>query len=154
MVSQFGWRFWPVVWGAVGALSASLMAWGAYTDLAWGWFSAAVMLLMVPVPVVYAVCCHRGVSPEGGIGEPSRFQFRVARGVACALWVLLAAGVLAWMAWGSSELSLSASAMLIWALSLQELRVVHIVWALRRRSEEENAGVEHAGAEPAGEGGV
>lgn len=33
MVSQIGWRFWPAVWGAVGALSACLMAWEAYTDL-------------------------------------------------------------------------------------------------------------------------
>lgn len=33
----------------------------------------------------------------------------------------------------------------LWGLSLQELRVVHIVWTTRRRGGEKNAGAELAG---------
>ena len=146
MVSQLGGRVWPAFWGAVGALSACLMAWAAYTDLGWGWFSVAVMLLMAPVPVVYAVWCHRETAPGEGIGDPSRFQFRVGRGVACALWALLGVGVLGWLTLGL-EASLFAGTMLIWSLCLPELRVAHIVWTMRRRDAGENVVEARSGGE-------
>lgn len=135
MVSQSGSKFWPGFWGVVGVAMALLLAGTAHVDLGWPWYVALIFLLMVPAPALYALYFYRRKYPEKGMAQADGFQFKVVRGVSVGLWLLFAAGTVARLLW-DWEYGLAVVSVLTYGIALQELRVAHVVQAMRDRAVE------------------
>lgn len=150
MVSQSGWRFWPAFWGVFGAVSALLAAWGTYSGLGWAWYLALLMTPLAIHPVNYAISYYREIPPEAGFKNPTPRQFTVAKWVSYGLWALFGLGVLAQNFWEYVP-SPSVMSLLSWGISLQELRVAHIVRGMRRREAERAEAEAAEAAEPVSE---
>lgn len=90
----------------------------------WNW----LLLFMGLYPATLAWYYYWGKQPpeKGMEKDPAGFGFKVARGVSAGLWLIFAAGVL-WNWLGDSEISLFALAFIVWAISIQELRVANVV---------------------------
>ncbi len=89
----------------------------------WNW----LLLFMGLYPATLA-CTTTGANShlKRGWKRTPQFGFKVARGVSAGLWLIFAAGVL-WNWLGDSEISLFALAFIVWAISIQELRVANVV---------------------------